>query len=169
MLALPIGWGDEVGRAKKPRRLPVVFTREEARAVLGHLREEAWLMASLLYGSGLRLMECARLRAKSLDLARLAITVRDGKGGKGRVMVLPASLVEPLERQLKRAQARCTRRTSAKGSGTPTCRTRWRGNTLRPTGGGAGIRSSAPATTPGTHARAGRSGNILRRRHCRRR
>lgn len=60
-------------------------------------REEAWLMASLLYGSGLRLMECVRLRVKDVDLARLAITVRDGKGGKDRVTVLPTSLVEPLE------------------------------------------------------------------------
>ena len=105
VLALPIGWVDDVERAKKPKRLPVVFTREEARAVLGHLREEVWLMASLLYGSGLRLMECVRLRVKDLDFARLQIAVRDGKGGKDRVTVLPASLVEPLERQLERARA----------------------------------------------------------------
>jgi integron integrase len=105
VLALPIGWVDDVERAKKPKRLPVVFTREEARAVLGHLREEAWLMTSLLYGSGLRLMECVRLRVKDLDLSRLQITVRDGKGGKDRVTVLPASLVEPLQRQLERAKA----------------------------------------------------------------
>lgn len=105
MLGLPVGWVDDVERAKKPKRLPVVFTREEARAVLGHLREEAWLMASLLYGSGLRLMECVRLGVKDVDLARLAITVRDGKGGRDRVTVLPASLVEPLARQLERARA----------------------------------------------------------------
>jgi integron integrase len=105
VLSLPIGWVDDVERAKKPKRLPVVFTREEARAVLGLLREEAWLMASLLYGSGLRLMECVRLRVKDLDLSRLQIIVRDGKGGKDRVTVLPTSLVEPLGRQLERAQA----------------------------------------------------------------
>ncbi|HWS88661.1 MAG TPA: integron integrase [Pyrinomonadaceae bacterium] len=105
VLALPICWVDDVERAKRPKRLPVVFTREEARAVLGHLREEAWLMASLLYGSGLRLMECVRLRVKDLDLSRLQITVRDGKGGKDRVTLLPASLVEPLNRQLGRARA----------------------------------------------------------------
>ncbi len=62
-------------------------------------------MASLLYGSGLRLMECVRLRVKDLDLARLQLTVRDGKGGKDRVTVLPASLVGPLGRQLGRARA----------------------------------------------------------------
>jgi integron integrase len=105
VLALPIEWVDDIERAKKPKRLPVVFTREEARAVLGHLREEAWLMTSLLYGSGLRLMECVRLRVKDLDLPRLQLMVRDGKGGKDRVTVLPASLVEPLERQLARARA----------------------------------------------------------------
>jgi integron integrase len=105
VLALPIGWVDDIERAKKPKRLPVVFTREEARAVLWHLREEAWLMASLLYGSGLRLMECVRLRVKDVDLARLQLNVRDGKGGKDRVTVLPTSLSEPLGRQLERARA----------------------------------------------------------------
>jgi integron integrase len=105
VLALSIGWVDDVERAKKPKRLPVVFTRGEARAVLSHLREESWLMGSLLYGSGLRLMECVRLRVKDLDLARLQLTVRDGKGGKDRVTVVATSLREPLERQLERARA----------------------------------------------------------------
>src|SRR5215207_4402994 len=105
VLALPIGWVDDIERAKKPKRLPVVFTREEAKAVLGHLREESWLMASLLYGSGLRLMECVRLRVKDVDLARLQLNVRDGKGGKDRVTVMPTSLSEPLGRQLERARA----------------------------------------------------------------
>jgi integron integrase len=105
VLALPIGWVDDVERAKKPKRLPVVFTREEARALLSHLRGEAWLMASLLYGSGLRLMECVRLRVKDFDLERRELTVRDGKGGKDRVTVLPASPVEPLRRQLEAACA----------------------------------------------------------------
>ncbi len=105
VLSLPIGWVDDVERAKRPKRLPVVFTKEEARAVLAHLRGEAWLMAALLYGSGLRLMECVRLRVKDVDVVRLQITVRDGKGGKDRVTVLPQSLVEPLGRQLDRARA----------------------------------------------------------------
>jgi integron integrase len=105
VLALPIGWVDDVERAKKPKRLPVVFTREEARAVLSHLRDEAWLMASLLYGSGLRLMECVRLRVKDLDFAQLQIIVREGKGNKDRITMLPPSLVEHLRRQLERAKA----------------------------------------------------------------
>jgi integron integrase len=105
VLGLPLGWVDDVERARKPKRLPVVFNREEARAILSQLREEAWLMASLLYGSGLRLMECVRLRVKDVDLARFEISVRDGKGGKDRLTVLPASLAAPLQRQLERARA----------------------------------------------------------------
>ena len=73
--------------------------------MLSRLRDEPWLMASLLYGSGLRLMGCVRLRVKDLDLSRSRMTVRDGKGGKDRVTVLPASLVEPLGRQSGRAAA----------------------------------------------------------------
>ena len=103
VLGQPIEWVDSVERAK---RLPVVFTREEVVAVLGHLRPEMWLMASLLYGSGLRLMECVRLRVKDVDFARLQVTVREGKGQKDRVTMLPPSLVEPLRRQLERVKAR---------------------------------------------------------------
>jgi integron integrase len=105
VLALPIEWVDDIERAKRPKRLPVVFTREEVKAVLGHMRAEAWLMASLLFGSGLRLMECVRLRVKDMDLARLQITVREGKGDKDRITMLPPSLAEHLQRQLERAKA----------------------------------------------------------------
>ncbi len=105
VLDLPIEWVDDVERAKRPRRLPVVFTGDEVEAVLSRLRGEAWLMASLLYGSGLRLMECVRLRVKDVDFAQLQIIVREGKGGKDRVTMLPPSLVEPLQRQLERAGA----------------------------------------------------------------
>ena len=105
VLEQPIEWVDDVERAKKPQRLPVVFTKEEVKAVLSHLRAERWLMASLLYGSGLRLMECVRLRVKDIDFALAQIVVREGKGGKDRVTMLPATLVEPLQRQLERAKA----------------------------------------------------------------
>lgn len=104
VLNLQIDWVDDVERARKPRKLPVVFTREEVRAVLGRLRGEPWLMASLLYGAGLRLMECVRLRVKDLDFAQLQLMVREGKGAKDRVTVLPQPLVEPLRRQLERAK-----------------------------------------------------------------
>jgi integron integrase len=73
--------------------------------VLAHLTGSHWLVASLLYGSGLRLLECCRLRVKDIDFDYLQITVRDGKGGKDRVTVLPSSLIEPLRDQLTRVKA----------------------------------------------------------------
>jgi len=91
----------EVIRARKPKRLPVVMTHEEAKAVLGHLQGDKWLMASLLYGAGLRLMECLRLRIQDVDFARNEITVRDGKGAQDRITMLPLSLVAPLRKHLK--------------------------------------------------------------------
>jgi integron integrase len=91
-------------RAKKPERLPVVLTRDEAQAVIRHLSGEHQLMAKLLYGSGLRLMECVRLRVKDLDFERREIVVREGKGMKDRVTMLPAQLREPLQAQLARAK-----------------------------------------------------------------
>lgn len=105
VLDLDVEWVENMERAKKPQRLPVVLRREEVHALLSHLRGEMWLMASLLYGSGLRLMECIRLRVKDVDCERLQITVREGKGNKDRVTVLPASLAEPLQRQLVRVKA----------------------------------------------------------------
>jgi len=93
-----------VERAQRPGRLPEVFTREEARAVLSHMEGTPRLMASLLYGSGPRLMECVRLRVKDVDFAQLQITVREGKGEKDRVTMLPQSLVEPLQRQLEKTR-----------------------------------------------------------------
>jgi hypothetical protein len=83
---------EEGVRAKRPQHLPVVLSRREVERVLDELRGPAWLVASLLYGSGLRLLECLTLRVKDLDLARGEITVRDGKGRKDRVTVLPGKL-----------------------------------------------------------------------------
>lgn len=91
-------------RAKKPVRLPVVFSRQEVKAVLAHLDGSHWLMASLLYGSGLRLLECLRLRVKDLDFDYRQIIVRDGKGAKDRVTMLPTSVAAPLRRQIAKAQ-----------------------------------------------------------------
>jgi integron integrase len=102
VLHLDMGWLEGVVRAKKPVRLPVVLTRQEVAAILGRLRGTDWLMAALLYGAGLRLMECARLRIKDVDFARNEITVRDGKGGKDRVTLLPASVRQPLRAHLER-------------------------------------------------------------------
>jgi len=96
-----IGDLGEVIRARKPRHLPVVMTREETRAVLSRLKGDKWLMASLMYGAGLRLMECLRLRVQDVDFARNEITVRDGKGAKDRVTMLPLSLNTPLQKHLQ--------------------------------------------------------------------
>jgi integron integrase len=91
--------------AKRPARLPVVFTKEEAKAVLDHLEGTKWLMASLLYGSGLRLMECLRLRVKDIDFIYRRIAVRDAKGDQDRVTILSDALIEPLHSHLKRVRA----------------------------------------------------------------
>lgn len=85
VLNTEIGWIDNVVRAKKPQRLPVVLTREEVRAVFAKLEPNSRLVAILLYGAGLRLMECLRLRVKDIDFSRNEIIVRDGKGAKDRV------------------------------------------------------------------------------------
>jgi integron integrase len=102
VLCKEIEWVEAVVRAKRPLHLPIVLTREEVRAVLGRLQGVEWMMASLLYGSGLRSLECCRLRVKDVDLAKKEVVVRDGKGGKDRVTLLPAKVVEPLRMHLER-------------------------------------------------------------------
>ncbi|HEX8096456.1 MAG TPA: integron integrase, partial [Pyrinomonadaceae bacterium] len=94
-----------VVRAKTPLRLPVVFTRQEVKEILSRLGGAKWLMANLLYGAGLRLRECLRLRVKDVDFGFRQIVVRDGKGGKDRVTVLPDAVFEPLKRHLQRVEA----------------------------------------------------------------
>ncbi len=104
VLGIDLPWMDNVVRAKRRQRLPVVLSSAEVRALLRQLSGREWLMASLLYGSGLRLMECLRLRIKDVRLERAELLVRDGKGGKDRVTVLPATLVAPLRHQLQAAR-----------------------------------------------------------------
>jgi integron integrase len=104
VLKQQIGWLDKVERAKKPARLPVVLTRDEVHKIFAHLHGMHRLMGGLLYGSGLRLMECVRLRVKDIDFGYLRITVRDGKGAKDRVTMLPTNLAEPLERHLRKVR-----------------------------------------------------------------
>jgi integron integrase len=105
VLGIDLPWMESIVRAKRPRRLPVVLTTKQVRDLLNHLHGVHWLQASLLYGSGMRLMECIRLRIKDVDLARRQIIVRDGKGSKDRVTVLPDALREPLRRQIEEAKA----------------------------------------------------------------
>ncbi len=95
-----VGELGEIIRARKPKRLPVVLTREEVRAVLENLSGDRWLVASLLYGAGLRLMECLRLRVQDIEFSRREICVRSGKGNKDRITMLPSSLVSSLQDHL---------------------------------------------------------------------
>jgi integron integrase len=105
VLELDVPWLDGVVRAKRPVRLPIVLTRQEVAAVLRQLDGVSRLMASLLYGSGLRLLECCRLRVQDVDFAANQILVRGAKGDKDRVTVLPAAIQGPLARHLEAVRA----------------------------------------------------------------
>lgn len=104
VLSIELPWMDDVVRAKRPARVPVVLSREEVHRVLAALEGTYWLMAGLLYGSGMRLMECLRLRVKDVDFARNEITVRQSKGSKDRRVPLPGTLCDALQRQIERAR-----------------------------------------------------------------
>ncbi|MDP2752498.1 MAG: integron integrase [Rhodocyclaceae bacterium] len=101
VLGVDLPWLDKVVRAKTPQRLPVVLTRQEVTAVLDGMSAVHGLMARLLYGTGMRLMECVRLRVKDVDFERAEIVVRDGKGAKDRITMLPNTLIAPLQAHLK--------------------------------------------------------------------
>jgi integron integrase len=105
VLGRPVESLGDVVRARRPERLPVVLTKGEVKAVLARLEGEPRLVATLLYGTGLRLMECLRLRVKDVDFALNQILVRDGKGMKDRLTMLPAALREPLRRHLAAVRA----------------------------------------------------------------
>ena len=105
VLETELPWLDNVERARAPKRLPVVLTRDEVHAVLSRFAGTHWLIASLLYGAGLRIMEALRLRVKDVEFSRKEILVRDGKGFKDRVTMLPAALAAPLTDHLKRVKA----------------------------------------------------------------
>ena len=104
VLGREVGDLGEVIRARKPKHLPVVMTREEVKTVLGQLAGDKWLVASLMYGAGLRLMECLRLRVQDIDFGGSQITVRDGKGAKDRITMLPAVVKEPLRQHLQQVK-----------------------------------------------------------------
>lgn len=99
------GWIKDVQRAKRPQRLRVVFTRSEVKGILNRLDGRKWIMASLLYGAGLRLMECLRLRVKDIDFSYNQIAIRDGKGQKDRVTLLPETVKDSLRLHLEKVKA----------------------------------------------------------------
>ena len=104
VLDIDLPYLDDVTRANKSSRVPVVFTPDEASSVIQNLQPPYLLMARLLYGSGLRLMECVRLRIKDIDFHYKAITVRNGKGGKDRVTLLPDLVSGGLELQMTKTK-----------------------------------------------------------------
>jgi len=104
VLKQELPWLGEVVRAKKPARLPVVLSIDEVQRILARLEGEVGLVARLLYGGGMRLMEAVRLRVKDVDFSRNEITIRDGKGQKDRVTVMPVTLVAPLKQHLARVR-----------------------------------------------------------------
>jgi integrase len=115
-----LGWMEGFQRAKTPAHSPAILSPEEVAALLMHLDGTPRLMVELLYGAGLRLMECARLRIRDLDFEQLQITVHAGKGNLDRVTILPACLEEPLRRQVARV-AVCTAVIFRPGSVQPRC------------------------------------------------
>jgi integron integrase len=104
VLGVELPWLDEVVQARTPQRLPVVLTQAEVRALLMELDGAMWLVASLLYGTGMRLLEGLRLRVKDVEFARREIIVREGKGRKDRITVLPENLIAPLQAQMEVAR-----------------------------------------------------------------
>ena len=105
VLRVKLPWLDEVVRAKRPVRIPVVLTRDEVAKVLHAMSGRYWLMASLLYGSGLRQAECLRLRVQDYDPEYLQLVIRDGKGGKDRRTILSQALVPHMEHNLQRVRS----------------------------------------------------------------
>ena len=105
VLAQPLPWLDGLEHAKRPIHRPTVLTVDEAQQLLARMRGTKWLMGSLLYGAGLRLRECLKLRVKDVDFGYRQIIVRDGKGGKDRVTILPGAVIEPLREHLFRTRA----------------------------------------------------------------
>jgi len=104
VLGRELPWLDGVRRPSRPPRVPVVLTRAEVERLLAGMTGTRALIASLLYGAGLRVMECLRLRVKDVDLSYRQVLVRDGKGAKDRVTMLPEKLVEPLRGHLERVR-----------------------------------------------------------------
>lgn len=106
VLGLDMPWFNDLVRAKRPRRLPEVLTRHEVGALLETMEGTPRLMASVMYGGGLRLLECCRLRVKDINLGARELILREAKGDRDRRTMMPLSLVGPLEAQLRRSRVR---------------------------------------------------------------
>ncbi|MEY2874715.1 MAG: hypothetical protein RLZZ373_2086 [Pseudomonadota bacterium] len=120
VIGVDLPWMNEMARPTAPRRIPSVLTIEEVTALLSKTEGETGLLARLLYGTGMRLMEGLRLRVKDLDIPRKVITVREAKGGKDRVVMLPQVLAAPMSAQLDKARAVWTADRAAQQPGVET-------------------------------------------------
>lgn len=159
VLEVELPWLDNVERAKVPKRLPVVLTHTEVQALLSRLSGTHWLMSSLLYGAGLRLMKCLRLRVKDIDFSRKEILVRDGKGFKDRVTMLPTALVTPL-------RANCTGRIWRQVLGRFIYLMRWSENIPARRATGAGNMCFRPRSWRSIHAWVRRAAIMCRISPC---
>lgn len=148
VLLTGLDWLDDVVRAKKPKRLPVALTRREVRDIFGNLYGQNRIATMLMYGAGLPLLECLRLRVKDIDFGYRQITVWEGKGNRDRVTVLPAVVEEPLKEHLEAVKIRHEMDLKT-GAVTLHCREGWRQSIPTPTGNGAGNGSSPPSENTG--------------------
>lgn len=137
VLAIELPWLDNVEQAKAPKRLPVVLNRDEIQAILLRLSGTPHLIASMLYGTGMRIMECLRLRVQYFDFKRRQILIRDDKGAKDRVTVLPASLTPALQAHLSKVRE-LHETDLAQGYGAVNCPMHWRVNIQMQSGNGIG-------------------------------
>lgn len=124
VLGIQLPWLDDIESAKTPKRLPVVLTKEEVLAILLQMEGRQQLIGRLLYGTGMRILECLRLRVKDVDFARSGILIRDGKGFKDRVTMLPRALHAPLQAHLRAIKVRI-RGIWPRASARSICCTRW--------------------------------------------
>ena len=117
LLGIDLPWLENVTRARRPKRLPVVLTVAGVRSVLAQLDGTPWLVANILYGSGLRLMEALRLRVKDVVIERQELIVRDAKGSKDRVTILPSSILDALRAHLSKLHLRFNQQRKAGEAG----------------------------------------------------
>jgi integrase len=165
VLGIELPWMTELQRPAYARRIPTVLTKDEVRALLQEMQDPIALVARLLYGTGMRLMEAMRLRVKDVDFDRSVIVVREAEGNKDRVVMLPKALVLPCGLRWPSRAAR-GRRTAPAAGAAWTSRTRWKANTPRSARPGAGSGSSRPPRWPPIHTAAKSAGTTCSKNAC---
>jgi site-specific recombinase XerD len=166
ILQRELAFPHDIIRAKKAGHLPTVLSKQEALAVIGNMQGTTKLMAQLLYGSGLRLMECLRLRVKDIDFDNHQLIVRDGKGENDRVTMLPDALVAPLKDHLQRGSGAFTKKTSTMALVKYLCLMPWTENTPMPPKNSPGNMFFQPPSVPRTRFQSGSNGIISTKVYC---